>query len=319
VYDSILSDTYIERRERLRTRPVWEPEEGQTFLLLDIPVNRAHTEDLHRLSSLDEIEFVVFLHDLFPLSHKHLFTPAHHPGVRARHLRYLDVVGGADVVVCNSRFTEGQYRKFVELLEEGPDQAIRTVYLPWPELGASPAVAASRNGALKVLTVGGLNQRKNIVTLVRAMRLLIGRGVDARLVIAAGNSAVSDPSLRAEMLDLTAAERSRIEVIATTVTNEHLISLYDDATVVAVPSLAEGFGLPVVEALARRRPVVASDTTAITELARVVPITLVPPTDPEAWSAALVEASAQDVPDIVTPAEFPTDWVDFRRRLLPGP
>jgi glycosyltransferase involved in cell wall biosynthesis len=100
------------------------------------------------------------------------------------------------------------------------------------------------------------------------------------------------------------------------VSDNRLAELYDRATVVAVPSLAEGFCLPVVESLVRGCPVVATNGTALVELASMLPVTLVPADDAVAWANALEAASAQPTVTLARPAEFPADWVDFRSRVF---
>ncbi|MDO9590941.1 MAG: hypothetical protein Q7J04_07355, partial [Microcella sp.] len=129
-YDTFLADAYLERELRRTQRPVWQPHEHQHFVLLDIPVGPRHVEALDSLLTTADIATTVYLHDLFPLSHKHLFDRRFHPGVRARHLRYLDIVGSANHLVTNSHFTRAQYERFVDVLEESPDQRLDTVYLP---------------------------------------------------------------------------------------------------------------------------------------------------------------------------------------------
>ena len=44
----------------------------------------------------------------------------------------VQIVGSATHLVSNSRFTRSQYERFVDVLEESPDQRLETLYLPWP-------------------------------------------------------------------------------------------------------------------------------------------------------------------------------------------
>lgn len=321
-YDTYLADAYLERELRRTQRPVWQPQPHQRFVLLDIPVGPRHVEALDRLLSTADILTTVYLHDLFPLSHKHLFDRRFHTGVRARHLRYLDIVGSATHLVTNSHFTRDQYARFVDVLEESPDQRVETLYLPWPAF-AEPAsedreaVAALFGDAdQRILTVGALDARKNLLVVVRAVRRVLAAGESVSLLIVSSSTDRNDPLLAAELLDLSERERESIRIV-TALPNPQLVALYDLATVVAVPSVAEGFGLPVVEALSRGTRVVASRATALIELADVLPVVLVPPADPEAWATALRTAhDAGRLDAVEVPEQFPRDWVDFRRRLF---
>jgi glycosyltransferase involved in cell wall biosynthesis len=321
-YEAFLSDTQLERNSAFLRRPIWEPQAHQTFFLLDIPVSQTHISALIDLVAAHDVRSVVYLHDLFPLSHKQLFDPVHHPGVRARHLRYLDLVTAVDEVVCNSEFTKSQYERFTSLMENTTHQKVSVVYPPWPQFtertdDSSEAVEEVFAGAeLRILAVGALDRRKNLVVLVQALTLLIEQGVNAQLVLVSGATGQVDPSFRAEMLSLNDKVRSRV-VILRQVSDNRLAEIYDDATVVAVPSLAEGFGLPVVEGLRKGRPVVAASTTALAELANVLPVRLADPHDPTAWVRELSEAStAERIAPLSAPEAFPADWIDFRARVI---
>jgi glycosyltransferase involved in cell wall biosynthesis len=322
-YEAFLSDTQLERNNAFQRRPIWEPQLHQTFFLIDIPVSQPHITALIELVAAHDIRSVVYLHDLFPLSHKELFDPAHHPGVRARHLRYLDLVTTVDEVVCNSQFTMSQYERFTSLVENPIEQHVSVVYPPWPQFSkradeSSEAVDDVFGDAdVRVLAVGALDKRKNLVVLVKALTLLVEQGTNARLVLVSGATAQTDPSFRAEMLSVSDSVRERIQILRQ-VSDNRLAEIYEESSVVAVPSLAEGFGLPVTESLRKGRPVVAASTTALTELAGVLPVRLAEPHDAEEWATQLREASeAKDFAAlVVAPAGFPQDWVEFRSRVL---
>ena len=77
------------------------------------------------------------------------------------------------------------------------------------------------------------------------------------------------------------------------VEDDALPALYSAATVVAYPSLYEGFGLPVVEALACGAVVVASNTTSIPEVAGKAAV-LIDPTDETAMAEAVATAATDE-------------------------
>ena len=321
-YEVFLSDARIEKEASFSRRPIWEPDESQTFFLIDLPVSLPHISTIVRLAESHDVKTVGYVHDLFPLSHKSLFNPVHHAGVRARHLRYLDAVSSFDRVVCNSKFTLSQYERFKSLMEDPHPQELSVVYPPWPQFaertdGSSTSVEGAFGDAeLRILAVGGLTNRKNFVVLLKALSRLIDDGVNARLILVAGATGQTDPEFTAQMMSLSSAVAERVEILRQ-VSDDRLVELYDAATVVGVPSLAEGFGLPVVEALMRTRPVVAADTTALPELAEILPVDIVDAHDAAAWSSALRTASSRprQAPISIPPA-FPQDWQDFRNRVF---
>ncbi len=119
-----------------------------------------------------------------------------------------------------------------------------------------------------VLLPGGLNYRKNAELVLKAWPLIRGLNPGVRLAVAGH----CDPSYIAQA-------RSMGDSINLTgyVSDEALCSLYHAARLVWFPSLYEGFGLPVLEAMAQGAPVVASNTTSIPEVAGDA-ATLVSPT-----------------------------------------
>ena len=144
---------------------------------------------------------------------------------------------------------------------------------------ARPPSVSSGVEAPYVLAVGNLQPRKNLAVLIRAMREL---DVPHRLVIA-GQPSFGADTLRRDAADL---ERSgRVRFIGF-VPDERLVALVAGATAFAFPSVYEGFGLPVVEAMAAGTPVMVSDIPVMREIAGDAALRL-PPHDPGAWARAI--------------------------------
>jgi glycosyltransferase involved in cell wall biosynthesis len=114
-----------------------------------------------------------------------------------------------------------------------------------------------------VLSVGSLEPGKNRARLIRAMRLLRDEGVDATLVIVGQRAWKYEDDLEL-IADLDMRDRV---IMPGYVAAEDLPALYSRATVVALPSLYEGFGLPVIEAMACGAPVLTSNVSATAEVA----------------------------------------------------
>ena len=141
-----------------------------------------------------------------------------------------------------------------------------------------------------VLAVGNLHPRKNIPRLVRSVARLRSSGADDIGLVVAGQR-----SWRADdVVDAVRKVGGEDWVTLTGyVADEVLEALYNRAHVVAYPSLYEGFGLPVAEALAIGAVVVASDSTSIPEVAGDAAL-LVDSTDDEALTEGLVRAAPDD-------------------------
>ncbi len=142
--------------------------------------------------------------------------------------------------------------------------------------GRRPAWAPERYA----LFVGTLEPRKNLETLLAAWRLLRRRLPDPPDLVVCGRSGWKDEALRRAV----AAGRSEGWLHQPGyATNEELAALFRGALLLAFPSLYEGFGLPVVEALAAGTPVVASDLPVLREVAGDAAL-YVAAGDPEAWA-----------------------------------
>ena len=132
------------------------------------------------------------------------------------------------------------------------------------------------------LFVGGIQPRKDPLTAVEALALVDG---DLRLVLVGDEKRGGDDVRRAvHRLGL----EDRVE-LAGYVPHEGLASLYRGAACLVFPSRYEGFGLPVLEAMASGTPVVAANAGAVPEVAGDAAV-LVSPGDPEALADGIRQA-----------------------------
>ena len=204
---------------------------------------------------------VVTVHDLALLRYPGAFRPWHRTTGR---LALRSSVRGADAIVAVSEFTRDE---LVELLEV-PSERIRVVRNGIETVFSPDGPRAEGD---YVLAVGTLEPRKNLARVVEAARLA---GVDLRVVGAAGWGGVDVPGWVGRVPD------------------EELARLYRGAQCVVYASLYEGFGLPVLEAMASGVPVVTSRGGATEEIAGGAGV-LVDPLDPGAIAAGIAEARAR--------------------------
>lgn len=149
------------------------------------------------------------------------------------------------------------------------------VFRPDP-LGDAPDRVFARFGLKRyVLAVGDIHPRKNIGALAQAMALIGDRDLELALV--------GRPALGGEQIVKGANAHWLGHV-----TDDQLADLYRAAAVVCVPSLYEGFGLPILEAMACGAPVVASNRGAMPEIAGEAAITTDP--TPDALALGIHEA-----------------------------
>jgi glycosyltransferase-like protein len=141
------------------------------------------------------------------------------------------------------------------------------------------------------LSIGGIEARKNTLATLEAFALVRQHEPGARLVIAGGAS-VFDHSTYRVVFEARAAElRLRIgtDVLVTGVlSDEQVVAYLQAATALVFPSLVEGFGLVVLEALACGTPVVTSNIPPFTEFLTGDSAFLVDPRDPAALASAML-------------------------------
>lgn len=137
-----------------------------------------------------------------------------------------------------------------------------------------------------ILYVGSVEPRKNLPTLIRAFDALIQRGACRPKLVIAGGSGWSNSDVYAEI-----DRRGLKDEIYFTgfVTDEELLQLYNSTSVFAFPTIYEGFGLPVIEAMSCGVPVVTSHVASIPEVGGDAVIYNEDPYDDEALSRQLEE------------------------------
>ncbi|HVF08699.1 MAG TPA: glycosyltransferase family 1 protein, partial [Actinomycetota bacterium] len=223
---------------------------------------------------------VVTVHDLAFLRHPELFPRAwralYRAGLRAtaRH---------ADAVLTPSTFTAEELRA-----RSGVD-ASRVHVTPLASAPPLPARAIDLDATLErlgvprpyILSVGTLEPRKNHARLIRAYRKVVDDGHPHALVLS-GSQGWLDDELRRELDAPGPGMVIRTHAHAAS----DLDALYLGADVFAYPALYEGFGLPVLEAMARGIPTVAADGSSIPEVAGDAAL-LVDPLDERAIADAI--------------------------------
>jgi glycosyltransferase involved in cell wall biosynthesis len=166
----------------------------------------------------------------------------------------------------------------IHVVPAAPNQAFRP-------LDADAAVAVvSRLGIRTpfLLAVGTVQPRKNLARLIEAFGDVRRRHPDVSLVI------VGPSGFRAASLEeaiVTRGLRDAVRLVGY-VSADDLTALYNRAVALVYPSVYEGFGLPVVEAMACGRPVIAANTSSLPEVAGNAAL-LVDPFDVSALASAM--------------------------------
>jgi glycosyltransferase involved in cell wall biosynthesis len=182
---------------------------------------------------------VVILHDAAPLRHPEWYSPLYAAWQR----RLLPLIARrARKVITVSPFSRDELEELLGVEAEVVYGGVDARFKPDVE-----PVARDRP---YVLCVASHTARKNLAALVPAARALARDGID--LVVAGGHRPQFTAESGLEGLQLLGH-----------VPDEALPGLYAGAEAFVLPSRYEGFGLPVLEAMASGTPVVAADTTAL--------------------------------------------------------
>ncbi|MDM0014487.1 MSMEG_0565 family glycosyltransferase [Variovorax sp. J22P168] len=155
-----------------------------------------------------------------------------------------------------------------------------------------------RTGAPLVLAIGGIEERKNTLRLLDAFVALRASRPLAQLAIAGGASLLDHAHYAREFQARALASGLAVGpgqpiVLTGPLADDDMPGLYRRADVVAMPSLNEGFGLVVLEALASGVPVVVSRIAPFTEYLRDEDCHWADPQAPQSIAAALERALAQ--------------------------
>ncbi len=208
--------------------------------------------------------YVVTVHDIGPLTHPEFFTNTS-PWIMKRSLN--QAVKKADAIICVSRSTADELESYVSYRLADRIQIVHEGVVPlFFEKGNSDCLSTLKNlpppGIPFILVTGKISPRKNVVRIIQALSKITDQ-VPHHLLLVGGSGwdmgdvykATNNPTLV-----------DRIHLVGY-VTDDQLRALYNSASLYVHPSLYEGFGLTVLEAMAAGCPVITSNIYSLPEVA----------------------------------------------------
>lgn len=216
----------------------------------------------HRLPRLlsNKIARVVTIHDLV---WKHAGETMRLMSRLAESLFVPDAIRQADIVVADSRSTADDIASaFPEIGEY-----IRIVHLgatDFPAYSGSEALGKYGIGKDYILFIGTLEPRKNLRRLLQAYASLAPTVRNTLNLVIAGGKGWGNEDLASLVRSLNLTDSV---VLTGYVSDQDMAALYTHAAFLAMPSLYEGFGLPLVEAMSFGIPVLTSSRSSLPEVA----------------------------------------------------
>jgi len=210
---------------------------------------------------------VITIHDVFPFQYPHFFPFF----TRIAHIQRLKKIKGKICknnnihIIVNSNSTQKDVIKLLEI----PLERITKIYLGISEVftgytkSEQDIKILERHGICKpyILSVGSLNPRKNIKRLIDAFEMNKNAGNFPHKLVLVGTAGW----LNQELLSRIKKNQDIIPVGA--VPEKDLPIIYGNSNLFVFPSLYEGFGLPIIEAMSCRVPVITSNVSSMPEIA----------------------------------------------------
>lgn len=270
-FDSACRRIYrILARMSVLKKPIIQLSEGDTVILLDSNYHATDMDEyLLKAQAETGIKIGMLIHDLLPLTHPDTFLESS----ARKHTDWLTTyVSRADFFITNSATTSHELQQF---LDAHPVSTTVPRQIQHFQLGAeldlctesaklsNTARAIWELGGHVILSVGTIEPRKNHALLLDAFDHLLGKGLPFSLLI------IGQPGWKyQDILNRIHAHPAHgTHLLYFDDASDHeLAQAYERADCLVISSLAEGFGLPLVEGLIHGMPVFASDIPVFREI-----------------------------------------------------
>lgn len=249
--------------------------------LMRAPVDVVHAASLGYAIATRK-PYVVTVHDLGPLTHPEYFTNTK-PWIMEKALRQAEA--RADAIVCVSQSTADEVEGYLgghvaprlKVIKEG----VSPHFFEPADMASIASLDLPASDVPVILTAGKISPRKNVQGVLNALAQ-VASDVPHHLVLVGGAGWETEAVLDGMQND---ALRNRVHLLDY-VSDAQLRALYRRAAIYIHPSLYEGFGLTVLEAMASGVPVITSNTSSLPEVAGDAAM-LVDPSDTEAIADAI--------------------------------
>jgi glycosyltransferase involved in cell wall biosynthesis len=205
-------------------------------------------------------------------------------GAKYRSIKIERSIDKAHKVICHSETTQ----RTVE--STWPDVSTMLIPAAFDDAFETPLVKKSRSSTFRILHFGGTAVSKGTALLINAVARLVAKGYKVHLTIAAMSQNPTFIRRIANACELATEHYSVLPRLS----DEELATLYRNCDLHCMPSLAEGFGLPVIEAASRALPSLLSPLPIFREIMGDSALYLENCSD-DSITAGLIDAIQQDL------------------------
>ena len=249
------------------------------------PHHLTNITKVQKILALEKAKFLCLVHDLIPIE----FPEYARSSGAALHQRRIETVAQlADAAVVNSAATGRSLQPWIE--RSGRQVAVHVALLGTENLATTPPEAG--DGRPYFVCLGTIEPRKNHLLLLNLWRHLaetLPAEQVPRLVIIGRRGWENEQII--DMLERCPALKGHVEEIGGC-SDARMAGLLRGARALLMPSFAEGYGMPVAEALSVGTPAICSDLPALREVGGDVPEYL-DPLDGPGWKSAIFDHAAQ--------------------------
>lgn len=267
---------------RLAPRPV--PKRGEGIRRYYVQASPHHLHQPERVRAklrAEQARFICLVHDLIPIEFPEYARPN---GAATHRLRVETMASLASGLIANSQATADSMARFLAGATQLP---IRVAHL-----GCDP-LPAGGNIPLPIpqpyfVVLSTIEPRKNHLLLLHIWRRMVetlGPERTPHLAIVGRRGWENENVL--DMLERCEAIRSHVHELAG-LSDRGVSNLLHNARALLLPSFAEGYGMPVTEALMAGTPAICSNLPALREAGGIVP-DFIDPLDGPAWTAAILD------------------------------
>ncbi len=254
-------------------------------------VSHHHLEKRRLIARLKErspARFVCLIHDLIPIE----FPEYAKPGQAEHHLRRIETAARfADALIVNSAVTREALQPHLDHAGRNPPVLVAPFGADLPPASRAEGPPFERPYFVYVSTI---EARKNHLLLLNVWRRLATEmGDRAPLLVLVGQRGWETENV-VDMLDRCPALRGSV-IEHNTLPDAAMVGLLKGACALLLPSFAEGFGFPLIEALQLGVPALCSDIAALRETGDTVPEFL-DPLDGPGWRTAILDYATPGSP-----------------------